>query len=44
VGDVEYRGVGLNLSAGTQSGLVEQTSAAGSDTDINQKTTLTWRP
>ena len=44
VGDVEYRGTGLNLSAGTQSGLVEQTSAAGSNTDINQKTTLTWRP
>jgi hypothetical protein len=43
-GDVEYRGTGLNLSAGNRSGFVDQTSNVGSATDINQKTTLTWRP
>jgi hypothetical protein len=44
VGDVEYRGTGLNLSSGTRSGFVDPTSNVGSDTDINKKTTLTWRP
>jgi hypothetical protein len=44
IGDVEYRGTGLNLSAGTRSGFVDATSTVGSTTDINKKTTLTWRP
>ena len=44
LGDVEYRGTGLNLSAGTRSGAVDPTSNVGSDTDINKRTTLTWRP
>lgn len=43
-GDVEYRGAGLNLSAGNRSGFVDANSTVGSATDINQKTTLTWRP
>ncbi|WP_235581949.1 hypothetical protein, partial [Rhizobacter sp. Root29] len=43
-GDVEYRGNGLNLSAGNRSGFVDATSNVGSATDVNTKTTLTWRP
>jgi hypothetical protein len=43
-GDVEYRGTGLNLSAGNRSGFVDATSNVGSATDVNTKTTLTWRP
>ena len=43
-GDVEYRGAGLNLSAGNRSGFVDATSTVGSATDVNTKTTLTWRP
>jgi hypothetical protein len=43
-GDVEYRGAGLNLSSGNRSGFVEAGSTVGSATDINTKTTLTWRP
>lgn len=43
-GDVEYRGAGLNLDAGNRSGLVEATSDVGSATDVNTRTTLTWRP
>ena len=43
-GDVEYRGAGLNLSAGNRSGFVDATSTVGSATDVNKKTTLTWRP
>ncbi|MEN9355583.1 MAG: hypothetical protein RL318_2908 [Fibrobacterota bacterium] len=43
-GDVEYRGAGLNLSAGNRSGFVDETSNVGLATDVNKKTTLTWRP
>jgi hypothetical protein len=43
-GDVEYRGAGLNLSAGNRSGFVEAGSTVGSATDINPRTTLIWRP
>jgi hypothetical protein len=43
-GDVEYRGAGLNLSAGNRSGFVEANSTVGSAIEINQKTTLIWRP
>ncbi|MES2942814.1 MAG: DUF6055 domain-containing protein [Pseudomonadota bacterium] len=43
-GDVEYRGEGLKLSAGYRSGFVDQESSVGSATDINKKTTPTWRP
>ena len=43
-GDVEYRGAGLNLSAGNRSGYVDATSTVGSATDINKKTAWTWRP
>jgi len=44
IGDVEYRGTGLNLSAGVRSGFVDATSTVGSTADINKKTTLIWRP
>jgi hypothetical protein len=43
-GDVEYRGAGLNLGAGTRSGFVDAGSTVGSATDINPKATLIWRP
>jgi hypothetical protein len=43
-GDVEYRGAGLNLSAGNRSGFVDASSSVGSATDVNTRTTLTWRP
>jgi hypothetical protein len=43
-GDVEYRGVGLNLSSGNRSGFVDATSTVGRATDINTRTTLIWRP
>jgi hypothetical protein len=43
-GDVEYRGVGLNLSAGNRTGFVDATSTVGQATDINSKTRPTWRP
>jgi hypothetical protein len=43
-GDVEYRGTGLNLSSGNRTGFVDATSTVGSATDVNTKTTLTWRP
>ena len=43
-GDVEYRGAGLNLAAGFRTGFVDATSTTGSATDINRRTTLTWRP
>jgi hypothetical protein len=43
-GDVEYRGTGLNLSAGNRSGFVDETSNVGLATDVNKKTVLTWRP
>lgn len=43
-GDVEYRGDGLNLSAGNRSGFVDSTSTVGSATDLNKKTGWTWRP
>ena len=43
-GDVEYRGAGLNLAAGNRSGFVDANSTVGSADDINQKTTLIWRP
>lgn len=43
-GDVEYRGAGLNLSAGNRSGFVDAASTVGSATDINPRSTLIWRP
>lgn len=43
-GDVEYRGVGLNLSSGYRSGFVDATSTVGLSTDVNPKTTPVWRP
>ena len=43
-GDVEYRGTGLNLSSGNRSGFVDSSSSVGSASDVNTKTTLTWRP
>jgi len=43
-GDVEYRGTGLNLSAGNRSGFVDATSKVGSATDINSKAAPAWRP
>jgi hypothetical protein len=43
-GDVEYRGDGLNLSAGDRSGFVDASSTVGSATDINRKTGWAWRP
>jgi len=43
-GDVEYRGDGLNLSAGDRSGFVDASSTLGSATDINQKSGWAWRP
>jgi len=43
-GDVEYRGQGLNRSSGNLSGFVDDASTVGSATDVNKKTTLTWRP
>ena len=43
-GDVEYRGTGLNLSSGNRSGFVDPSSSVGSASDVNTKTTLTWRP
>jgi hypothetical protein len=44
IGDVEYRGAGLNLAAGARSGFVDATSTVGSTADINKRTPLTWRP
>jgi len=43
-GDVEYRGVGLNISAGNRSGFVDATSTVGQASDINSKTRPAWRP
>jgi hypothetical protein len=43
-GDVEYRGVGLNLSAGNRTGLVDAGSTVGQATDVNSKTRPSWRP
>lgn len=43
-GDVEYRGDGLNLSAGDRSGFVDASSTVGSATDINRRTGWAWRP
>jgi hypothetical protein len=43
-GDVEYRGLGLNIGAGNRSGYVDATSTVGQATDINSKTRPSWRP
>ncbi|WP_187362940.1 DUF6055 domain-containing protein [Massilia aquatica] len=43
-GDVEYRGEGLNLSAGNRSGFVDAESRVGSALDINTKVRPLWRP
>ncbi|GLQ91119.1 DUF6055 domain-containing protein [Dyella acidisoli] len=42
-GDVEYRGVGLNLGAGNRSGFVDANSTTGTDSDINTKDQIHWR-
>ncbi len=45
LGDIEYRGQGVNKSSGTYFGLVEgATSAAGSATDVTQAPPCVWRP
>lgn len=43
-GDVEYRGAGLNLGAGSRSGFVDSTSQVSSPTDINSTARPAWRP
>ena len=43
LGDVEYRGVGLNLGAGNRSGFVDDSSTVGTDSDINSKDQIHWR-
>jgi len=44
VGDVEYRGQGLNLSSGSYSGFVDDTTASSTMNDINTAPPYTWRP
>lgn len=43
LGDVEYRGDGLNLRAGNRSGFVDANSTVGTDSDINTKNQVQWR-
>jgi hypothetical protein len=44
-GDVEYRGIGLNLGTGNRTGFVDATSTVGSANDINPPATAwVWRP
>jgi len=44
LGDVEYRGQGLNLSSGSYSGFVDDTTASATMNDINTAPPYTWRP
>lgn len=44
IGDVEYRGAGLNRNRGTHSGFVDADSAVRTAADINTKQRPAWRP
>lgn len=45
IGDLEYRGQGLNKSSGTYYGFVDSsTSAASNTTDVSPAAPFTWRP
>ncbi|MBT2117170.1 avirulence protein [Dyella sp. LX-66] len=43
LGDVEYRGVGLNLQSGNRSGFVDADSTVGTSSDINTRAQIQWR-
>lgn len=45
IGDLEYRGQGLNKSSGTYFGFVDTSSnAAANTTDVSPAAPFTWRP
>ena len=44
VGDVEYRGSGLNKSSGTYYGFVDSSTASASSSDLTLPGPYTWRP
>ena len=45
IGDLEYRGQGLNKSSGTYYGFVDSgTAAAGNTTDVTVAPPYAWRP
>jgi hypothetical protein len=45
IGDLEYRGVGLNKSSGTYFGFVDSsTPAASNTTDVTLAPPYAWRP
>ena len=44
LGDVEYRGQGLNRASGSYSGFVDDSSASASLNDITTAPPYAWRP